>query len=508
VSASAPTAVELFLTRAATAPEAPAVTDAAGTIGYRDLERRARSVALALRSAGVVPGDAVIVSADRTRDAVVGMIATAVAGAAYVPLDPSEPAIRRATIVEMSGARAALADTAGAASVTSLPILALAESGGQRAGSKAASVSPNGLAYVLFTSGSTGRPKGVEIGQAALGAFLAGSRAWAALRENDVVACFHAFTFDISIWEIWGALASGARIVLVPRRAQVDADLLADIVRAEHVSCLCQTPTALRQLGTAISRGAEPSSLRSLFVAGERLDPRWLAPFADLIEQRRLDAWNLYGPTETTVYATGHLVTAEEIAAESRSLIGSALPHVAVDVVRADGMPAATGEVGELRISGEGVGLGYRGDIADDRFETRPDGSRVFRTGDLARRVEHGTLEYVGRSGGFVKIRGYRVEPDEVAVALCRHPDVDDAAVVDVGFLPGGDALAAAVVLRSGATASEAQLRRFLAEQLPSYMRPARLVAVDALPRLSSAKLDRNAVRAAVKSAMEDPRPA
>ena len=495
------TVAERFLAQAAAAPEAPAVTDEHGTSTYAELRRQAFGVAEELARAGVARGDAVVVAAGRTREAVAAIVGVALAGAAYVPLDPREPAPRVSAIVEDSGAAVALADTstAGSLPATDLRVLDLATGPADERAAPPA-LAADDLAYVFFTSGSTGRPKGVEITHGNLAAFLAGSKTWAGLDRRDVLTCFHAFTFDISLWEVWGSLTHGARVVVVPQLAQIDARLLLEIVASEGVTRLGQTPTALRQFAAAAARAGVPETLRTLFVGGERLDFRWLEPFAEAME-RGLEPWNLYGPTETTIAATGRPIRVEETRRELPSLIGRALPHVEVGVFDEGGAPAREGE---LWISGPGVGAGYRGLPGDARFGLDAHGRRVFRTGDLARVAGGGELEFLGRSGGFVKVRGYRIEPDEVATALESHPDVVEAAACATDVLGDADELAAAVVLRPGASPTDGELRRHVGARLPAHMRPARVVVVDALPRLPSAKLDRNGVRDLVADLLRD----
>jgi amino acid adenylation domain-containing protein len=497
-------AVERFLAQAAAAPEALAVSDEEGTSTYAELRRQAFGVAERLAHAGVAKGDAVLVAAGRTREAVAAILGVALAGAVYVPLGPDEPAPRVSAIVEDSAAAVALADASAAGTLgsTDLRVLDLAAGPpGPAGGGAAPGIGPDDLAYVFFTSGSTGRPKGVEITHGSFAAFLAGARTWAGLGRDDVLACFHAFTFDISLWELWGPLTYGAHVVVVPRLAQIDAKLLLEIIASRRVTRLHQTPTALRQLGAAVARAGVPESLRSLFVGGERLDFRWLEPFAEAMAERGLEPWNLYGPTETTIAATGRPIRLDETRIEMPSLIGRALPHVEVGVFDEDGAPAREGE---LVISGPGVGRGYRGLAGDERFGCDALGRRVFRTGDLVRVDEGGELEFLGRSGGFVKVRGYRIEPDEVAAALESHPDVVEAAVCATDALGETDELAAAVVLRSGASATDGELRRHVGARLSAHTRPARIVVVDALPRLPSAKLDRNGVRDLVADLLRD----
>lgn len=491
---------ERLLALAAAEPGARAVSDPDGVLSYSELVERAASTADDLLSHGLQAGDPVIVSLERSRFHVSTVVGVALAGGVYVPLDPEDPLYRQRLIAESSGACFAVGDSTDRDKHT---LTVLEQRRSRHSGRKRSRGRSENIAYILFTSGSTGTPKGVEIEDSCLDAFLVGSREWAGVTPHDVVACWSAFTFDISIWEIWGALTFGAELFVVPRVAQLDAGYLLRLLEEHGVSMLAQTPTALRQLAARVSQHGTPSQLRGLIVAGERLDFAWLRPFGRVVDNNELTVWNLYGTTETTVFATGRVVTAEDIRAERRSLIGSALPHAIVEVLAPDGSECAMGIVGEIVISGQGVGLGYRG-LDDPRFIRRC-GVRSFFSGDLGRYTQgpHGReIEFIGRADGFLKVRGYRVEPDEVAATLILMDDVEDAAAVDVSFLPGGEAIAAAVILRRASTVTEKGLRSFLGERLPHYARPARIVEVEHLPRLSSGKLDRAALRVQIESAL------
>jgi amino acid adenylation domain-containing protein len=461
-------------------------------ITYGALCERASAIAAKLAERGLAEGQ-VIVTADRSAEAVAAFVGVAWAGAVYVPVDPEEPGNRVQKILESSGARAVVCTAACEPFAAGLGLPYICTSNLGVSGRRPMAPRRGEGAYMLFTSGSTGVPKGVQVTTSNLTALLAGAQSWARPSDRDVWACFHAFTFDISVWEIWGALTNGASVVVMPRTAQLDPLMLCELLEKHRVTRLCQTPTALAALMTRASNDV-PSSLHSLFIAGERLDFQTLAPVAPKLEQGSLEAWNLYGPTETTVYATGRRISPSEARREHRSLIGLALPHVQVDVRDEHGLPRESGEEGEIWISGSGVADGYmpRSHPSNENFGWS-DGVRYFRTGDYARSVD-GDIEFIGRRNGFVKVRGFRIEPDEVAHAIRSHDQVADTLVVDVHV--GSRTELVAVVVRADSRLADRALRDYVAQQLPTYMRPARIVFVDRLPMLPSAKIDREAVRA------------
>lgn len=491
----------MFARAARSHAQAPAVRDPQRAYTYAEAYRRCVGVAHALRASGVARGDPVLVSTERTVEGVIAILGVAAAGAVPVPVEPDSPRPRLARIIAVSRARTALADDLGLAALTpgDLSTVRLADvppsSDAAAPSGPPYAADPHRLAYVLFTSGSTGVPKGVEVTDANMRALLAGAQSWDRSTAADVWACYHAFTFDISMWEMWRPLTVGAEVFVMPRLAQLDGDFAYSLLREQGITVLCQTPTAARLLANRVAAGGLPHGLRRLLLAGERLDFAVLEPFSAAVAVGHLEVWNLYGPTEATIYATGYQMTADDIAGERRSLIGDALPHVEADVHE----PDADG-VGELWISGAGVAAGYRGDpeLTRDRFVTDGLGRRAYRTGDRVRRVEDRKLEFLGRSGGFLKVRGYRIEPGEIVAALCAHPAVEEAAVV-VADLPAiGPTLVGVVVSRCDVIVTDVDLRRHAVALLPVYMRPGRIIFLDALPRLPSAKLDETALRARV----------
>jgi len=465
-------------------PNAPALSDTSTTYTYAQLDHRSQLLAGALAGLGVGAGDAVLVCAGRTAAAVAALVALARVGAVPVPVDVADPPARVHRLAEIAGPRLVLADDAGsgAAAACAAPLLRLDE-----------------IAEIAETSDPAPRlrpdrpvPKGVEVTLANMTALLGTAGTWESSTEDDLWACLHAFTFDVSTWEIWRPLTIGAHVFVMPRAAQVDSDLAYSLLGERGVTVLCQTPTACRMLVDRVTRSGMPARLRRLYIGGEQLDFASLKPLTPMVAADRLEIWNLYGPAEATVYSTGHRLSASDIERERRSLIGRPLPHVQVEVrdVEPDG-------IGELWIGGGGVTAGYRRDpgLTKERFVTGESGERLYRTGDLVRDTGAGVLEFIGRTQGYVKVRGFRIEPGEIASLLCAHPAVAAAAATVSDAFPWGATLVGAVVARPGSAATEAELRRYLSAHLAQNARPGRIVFLDALPMLSSGKLDEVALR-------------
>ncbi|EEP71460.1 non-ribosomal peptide synthetase [Micromonospora sp. ATCC 39149] len=490
---------ELFRGVAGRVPHATALVDEDRTLTYDQTLRRCVEVAAALRTAGIVAGQAVLVSTDHTIQGVLALLSTYAAGAVPVPVDPDAPAPRLRRTLELCGAGVALVDETGQAALQQLgvPLVRVDTATAPTEAAVAASSTAASPAYILFTSGSTGDPKGVVVTQANLLSLIDRAGEWDTSTGEDVWACFHAFTFDVSMWEIWRPLSLGAQLYVVPRAAQTDLRLAYALLAERGVTSLCQTPTACRVFAEHVAGTGVPDRLARLLLAGERLDFAALKPFLTAVADGRLEIWNVYGPTEATVYATAYRITSDDIERERRSLIGRPLPGVSTRVHE----PAADG-VGELWLAGPGIAAGYLGDapLTEDRF-LADEQQRWYRTGDMVRDVGGGMIEFLGRNGGYLKVRGFRVEPGEIVAAVTACSGITDAAVAVVDT-PYGQAIVCAVVRSPAGIVSELELRRHLGQTLPSYMRPGRIVFVDRLPRLSSGKLDPHALRRLVEERM------
>jgi len=495
-----------FVAAAARTPDAIAVSQGEHQLSYAALHRRAGRLAAALRHAGVAPEAPVGVCAGHTPDLVVAVLAVTLAGGCYLPVDPEDPPARHEAVLADAGAIALVTTAAQVEAFAWFdgPVLSADRDRGWPAADAPvpapAGVEPDNLAYVVYTSGSTGTPKGVMVSHRNLLTLLAVAGDLFDFTGRDTWSLTHSSAFDFSVWEMWGPLLSGGRLAVVPRAAARDPDELWRLLRAEQVTVLSATPSAFLALVPVATGGA--GALRTVVFGGERCEPRKLLGWFEACGDERPALVNMYGITETTVHVTWRrLATAD--AADAVSPIGRALPGVVLHVVDRHGAPTAIGGQGELLVGGTGVARGYLGlpGLTADRF--RPDhlgsapGARLYRSGDLGRRLPGGEAGYLGRTDQQVKVRGYRIEPGEIEAVLARHPDVAAAAV---GVAGDGDRtvlvgyLVPAAARGGSPELSPRELRRYLSGWLPPYLVPSAYVLLDRLPLTRNGKLDRAAL--------------
>ncbi|MEU4177718.1 amino acid adenylation domain-containing protein [Streptomyces sp. NPDC026589] len=473
---------EAFAAQATARPDAPALTAGPATLSYAELDSRAEEFADGLYAHGVRPGDLVGLCLPRGADLVAVMLGVLKADAVYVPLDPEHPADRRERTAKDAGVRLTVEDPAALTGHPPRPAAERREGGAP--------------AYVIHTSGSTGRPKGVLVPHANVTALVDAVRDDFGLSPDDTWTCFHSAAFDFSVWEVWGALLTGGRLVLVDHwTSRSPEDFHALLVR-ERVSVLSQTPSAFTQLAAAERTGGDLSALRLVVLGGEPLDTRPLLGWFDRHPEDRCRLVNMYGITETTVHVTAATVTRREALAGSRS-VGRPLPGWTVRVLDAYGRPVPPGAPGEIHVGGAGVALGYLGRpaLTAERFVPDPldPAGRLYRSGDLGRLLPDGTLEHLGRIDDQVKVRGFRIEPGEIRHVLLEDPAVSAAAVTVTGG-GGGDAAAvridAYVVPATGADEDAGPVRERAARLLPPHMVPTTVTVLPALPLTANGKLD------------------
>ncbi|MFE5732209.1 amino acid adenylation domain-containing protein [Streptomyces sp. NPDC056528] len=492
----------LFAERARRRPDAVAVVDGDEHVTYGELDRRAGEVAARLRRRGVNRGDLVGLCAGRSAALVAGLLGILRAGAAYLPLDPALPADRLAFMLSDAAARVVL--TGPGTELPPGPWQTVPLTGADPAGpapetpADPVETGPEDLAYLIYTSGSTGRPKAVMVPHGNVVRLLDATEEWFSFDEHDVWTLFHSVAFDFSVWELWGALGRGGRLVVVPYEVGRSPEAFHALLERERVTVLNQTPAAFRQLvAVDEERGAE-LALRTIVFGGDALDADSVLRWFDRHGEDAPRLVNMYGITETTVHVT-HEVLGRELLTGGRSPIGVPIPDLSVWIVDAEGHLAPVGVPGEMWIGGPGVADGYLGRPAltaerfvPDPFSGRP--GRLYRSGDLARRLPDGTLDYLGRIDHQVKIRGFRVELGEITEAMTAHPEVADAFTVLHGTGDARRPIGYVVPARTAGDDLPARLRAALAERLPEYMLPAVIVPLDALPLTPNGKIDRRAL--------------
>ncbi len=498
----------LFEAQAKRSPAAPALTVGGSTLSYGELDRRADRLARHLRGLGIGRGKLVGLFIDRSAEMIVGLLGVLKAGGAYVPIDLVHPPDRLAFLLADSGVPVVLTRSSLLADLppTGARVVCLDRIEDGDAPDEAPpgdEVRGEDLAYVIYTSGSTGRPKGVEVTHANVARLFSSTRRWFDFSEDDVWTMFHSFAFDFSVWEIWGALLHGGRLVVVPRDVSRSPDAFRDLLRDERVTVLNQTPSAFRQLIRADEGRPEEDELelRLVIFGGEALELQSLRPWFDRHGDIHPRLVNMYGITETTVHVTYREITLDDLdRSAGSSPIGRAIPDLRVCLLDRNGQPVPVGVVGEIFVGGPGVARGYLGRpaLTADRFIPDPlgdrPGARLYRSGDLARYRKDGELEYVGRSDHQVKVRGFRVELGEVEAAVARHPGVREAVVVARADSGGDARLVAYLVPRHRPSPSTSEFRRHLKQTLPDYMVPSAFVAVDAFPLTPNGKVDLGAL--------------
>ncbi len=481
--------------RAAEAPGAIALSMQGHTLTYSQLERRTNRLGHRLRSLGIAPGVRVGICMERSLEMIVALLAVTKTGAAYVPLDPLDPAERSQSHVDALGISLILSlgrhrDQVPGATAKLIFLddsLGLDDERDSPMPPQAQSLDP---AYVMFTSGSSGEPKGVEVPHRAV-LRLARSADYVQLGPQETVLGFAPFTFDASTFEIWGALLNGARLVLAPPGPLTSGEL-DELVARDGITTMWLTASLFNRI--VDDRPEMLRSVKQLLAGGDVLSPdhvrralRALPGDAVLV--------NGYGPTEATTFTCAHRMTLDDTI-ESPIPIGRPIPNSHVYILDTDKEPVPVGVPGELYIGGDGVAVGYVDDpqLTAERFLADPFRSspraRMYRSGDLARWHPDGTIDFLGRSDRQLKVRGFRIEPGEIENALRSHPGVADAFVTPVEHTTGDLVLAAHIAKRAGSVLAVEDLRAHVARILPSHAVPSAWSILERLPLTVNGKVD------------------
>ena len=495
-------------------PEAVAVVFEDLQLSYRELNNRANQLAWHLRKLGVGPDVRVGLLVERSLEMVTALLGILKAGGAYVPIEPDYPPDRVAFILE---------DASPLVLVSQARFLGRLPSHGGKTicldsdwdqisredtSNPPQTTTPDNLAYVIYTSGTTGRPKGALITHRNVVRLFAATEQWYGFNERDVWTLFHSCAFDFSVWEIWGALLYGGRLVVVPFILSRSPQAFYELLAKEQVTVLNQTPSAFRQLIQAEeSVGQKQLALRYVIFGGEALKMQSLRPWFERHGDQKPQLVNMYGITETTVHVTYRPISKGDL--NSGSLIGVPIPDLQIYILDPQRRPVPIGVPGEMYVGGAGLARGYlnRPDLTAERFIpdrlTGQPGARLYKTGDLCRWLPDGSIEYLGRTDSQVKIRGFRIELGEIEAVLARSEKVRQCVVAAREDSGGDKTLVAYLESHEGSMPDASELRAHLKKDLPDYMVPSAFVLVEKLPLTPNGKIDFKALPAPEQGRIE-----
>ncbi|MDA1677504.1 non-ribosomal peptide synthetase [Bacillus cereus group sp. TH152-1LC] len=474
-------------------------------ITYKELNNQSNQLARYLIKQGVKPENPVGICLERSTNLIISILAVLKAGGAYVPIDPNVPSERIKFILDDSSVQLIITNH-NVKNTVLFPNKKVVNLQENQALIKKESIEnlelqldPSNLAYVIYTSGSTGTPKGVLVEHTNVIRLFSSTDKLFEFDHTDVWTMYHSYAFDFSVWEIWGALFFGGKLLIVPNFVCKSAESFYNLLKEEKITVLNQTPSAFQQLTNHIDDMKSEDlglKLRYVIFGGEQLNFNILSPWYEKLGERCPEMINMYGITETTVHATFKRVTERDLKAQATtegSNIGNPLPDLSLFVLDNNLQAVPIGVTGELFIGGPGVVRGYhnRPDLNKERFINHPfgHGSKLYRSGDLARILPNNEIEYRGRIDDQVKIRGFRIELGEIQSVILKHPMIKDAAVIVRNNLHGEPQIVSYVVPKENIDGLNIQ--NYLKQFLPSYMIPAFVTKVKSIPKTSNAKLDK-----------------
>ena len=489
-------------------PDRTAITCEQETISYKELNQRASHIAQGLLAAQGQIGETVLpqivaIYLDRSIGQISAMLGVVKAGFAYLPIDSTYPSARVAQTLEDAAPLAVITDSrlAGGLPAISGVVLMHDQLGtSETALDSEQESTSDSLAYVMYTSGSTGKPKGVLVTHGNVMRLFTQTDPWFHFNEDDVWTMFHSFAFDFSVWEIWGPLLTGGRLVIVPFEVSRSTEEFYALLSEERVTVLNQTPSAFSLIDQVEEAGPVlPLALRYVIFGGEALQYHALRNWFKRHGDGKPQLINMYGITETTVHVTYRVVSESDAHKETDSPIGEPIPDLQIYVLDGDLKPVTDGEEGELCVGGAGVARGYlnRPELTAQRFIADPfggPGSLLYRSGDLARRRIDGQLVYLGRNDNQVKINGFRIELGEVEASIAEYPGVRQVFVTAHADHTGRQRLAAYFVTENGIKLEAHTLREFLVPRSPAQMIPAFYIQMESFPLTNNGKVDRKAL--------------
>ena len=506
------TIAEIFASTVRKYPENIALTFDGENLTYQELDRLSNRIGRYLQKQGIGAEKRVVICCERSPELIIAMLGVVKAGGVYVPVDPAYPRDRLEFTISDCEAELILTTTDISYRLPSSKLkvcLDAADAPYLRESMELSTVetlAPEHGAYIIYTSGSTGKPKGVLVSQNNVTRLFGSTQHWFGFNDRDVWTFFHSFAFDFSVWEIWGALLHGGRLVIVPYCVSRDPQSFLELLKSEQVTVLNQTPSAFTQLLAAEDEiGKVSLYLRYIIFGGEALNLLSLRPWFERHGENQTRLVNMYGITETTVHVTYRPITAEDLDNASGSAIGKPIPDLNLYILDPDGNPLPPGVIGEIYVGGAGVTRGYinREELNAERFVkdyftdcSVDSAKRLYRTGDNARFVLNGDLEYLGRIDDQVKIRGFRIEIGEIETAISQYKDVHSAIVlVDSDAQTNQKRLIAYVVFSNYEQQPSIEtLRHHLKQHLPDYMIPSQIIYLEKFPLTTNGKIDKKAL--------------